>query len=405
MGLFFYGVMAQRTDISASALACQSSGQAALPWHDSGSAAAAAEGFVDRADDLLATEFCPVCCEEHVVEALAVAVEDGRERLRDLAEALGKGLGLLRHHVWLEEDEFLVARLCRGRMRLHLRDAVLEELARALRQALRELLLLLLQARNAIRKLRLLDGQEVRGIEGREHVLLDALERLTSAEEADARALLVLLDLEDLDETDHAARSRMRAAAGAGVAALHRDDAQDARELVIELAQVHLGRLFSRHELRRDGAVLLDLPVREALGLQGLLPVDLLVEVDADHVRTHVEAHIVRAEELVEGIREHVLAAVLLHVVEADGPVELCLHLRARFQGLLRLVEDLARLLVDMRDGEHLARRRQRARVAELAAALREEHRLVEHDGIAPVIWLRAHDLCLTFPLHDIFVE
>ena len=94
----------------------------------------------------------------------------------------------------------------------------------------------------------------------------------------------------------------MRAAAGAGVAALYRDDAQDARELVIELAQVHLGRLFSRYELRRDRAVLLDLPVREALGLQGLLPVDLLVEVDADHVRAHVEAHIVRAEELVEGI-------------------------------------------------------------------------------------------------------
>ena len=197
----------------------------------------------------------------------------------------------------------------------------------------------------------------------------------------------------------------MRAAAGAGVAALYRDDAQDARELVIELAQVHLGCLFSRYELRRDRAVLLDLPVREALGLQGLLPVDLLVEVDADHVRAHVEAHIVRAEELVEGIREHVLAAVLLHVVEADLPVELGLHLRARLQGLLRLVEDLARLLMDMRDGERLARRRQRARIAELAAAFWEEHRLVEHDGEAPVIRFRAHDLCLTFLLHDIFVE
>ena len=46
-------------------------------------------------------------------------------------------------------------------MRLHLLDAVLQELARALRQALAELLLLLLQACDAIRQLRLLNGQEV----------------------------------------------------------------------------------------------------------------------------------------------------------------------------------------------------------------------------------------------------
>ena len=58
-----------------------------------------------------------------------------------------------------------------------------------------------------------------------------------------------------------------------------------------------------------------------------------------------------------------------------------------------------------MRDGEHLARRRQRARIAELTASFWEEHRLVENDGEASVIGLRAHDLCLTFLLHDIFVE
>lgn len=197
----------------------------------------------------------------------------------------------------------------------------------------------------------------------------------------------------------------MRAAAGAGVTALHRDDAQDPRELIVELAQVHLRRLFGRYELRRDGAVLLDLAVREALRLQGLLPVDFPVEIDADHVRAHVEAHIVGAEELVEGVREHVLAAVLLHVVEADRPVDLCHYLRAGRQGLLRLVKDLARLLVDVLDRKRLLPCRQCARVAELAAALREEDRLVEHDGIALMIRLGAHDYSLTFSLHDILVE
>ena len=125
------------------------------------SAAAAAEGFVDGADDLLAIDRCAVRRKEHVVEALAVLVEDSGEGFRDLAEALGECLGLLRRHVGLEEDEFRMARLCRGRMRLHLLDAVFQELARALRQALAELLLLLLQACDAIRQLRLLDGQEV----------------------------------------------------------------------------------------------------------------------------------------------------------------------------------------------------------------------------------------------------
>ena len=68
-------------------------------------------------------------------------------------------------------------------------------------------------------------------------------------------------------------------------------------------------------------------------------------------------------------------------------------------------MKDLARLLVDVLDRKRLLPCRQCARVAELAAALREEDRLVEHDGIALMIRLGAHDYSLTFSLHDILVE
>ena len=92
-----------------------------------------------------------------------------------------------------------------------------------------------------------------------------------------------------------------------------------------------------------------------------------------------MEADIVVAKEPVNDAGEDVLAAVLLHhrapARHIDAPLDLAAHLERR----VRRMHDLALHLMRV---EHM-RSAQRAMVGALTAALREEGRSVEHDGIA----------------------
>jgi hypothetical protein len=114
------------------------------------------------------------------------------------------------------------------------------------------------------------------------------------------------------------------------------------------------------------GQVFPDLFVGLPLDLAQLFLRDRAGEVDRDHVRAHVEAHVVPAEGRVHEPLTDVLAAVLLHEIEAPLPVDLARDLRALRQGSLAPVDDPALPLVRVSHA-HAA---ERARVAGLAAAL-----------------------------------
>ena len=92
-----------------------------------------------------------------------------------------------------------------------------------------------------------------------------------------------------------------------------------------------------------------------------------------------VEAHILGPEQAVEGAAEDMLAGVLLHGIQAAGPIDAAGHSGARLQRSVRGMGDGG--AVGMHVG-HL-RSAQRAQVTGLAAALREEGSPVQHDRIA----------------------
>ena len=76
-----------------------------------------------------------------------------------------------------------------------------------------------------------------------------------------------------------------------------------------------------------------------------------------------------------EGRREQVLSVVLLHVVEAAGPIDRSFHFSA---GVERTVEQVQHLAVPILHVEH-RRTAQRALVPRLAAALGIEGAAVQH--------------------------
>ena len=89
------------------------------------------------------------------------------------------------------------------------------------------------------------------------------------------------------------------------------------------LPQRQRRRFLGRREADRDRPVLPD----DAVGfVHGALDVGrrgLALQVDRGHVAAHVEAHRAVVEQPIERGRQHVLARVLLHVIEASRPVDL----------------------------------------------------------------------------------
>ena len=310
-------------------------------------------------------------------------VEQGGDSFRERLQALHEELRFASIHVFLEERDALVALRVVDGMFLDVLDAVGEELFRAFIKALFQRGNFLLQSRDACWKGVFFDGEQVRGLRRRFHFAADTLEREPPAEHGEARASAMALDLEDFHEADHPRCWRMRAAAGAGVASFDADDAHGACDPLVEFAQVHLRSFFRRCHLDRHWAVVLDVLVGEPFRFHRLLPRELLVEVYGHELWIHVESDVVCTVELPERIGNEMFAAMLLHMIHANHPVEDGFHLRAFGNGGIDLVDDIAIRFRRVRHAPCRFACAQDAGIAELAAAFREEDRLVEQDTVA----------------------
>ena len=76
----------------------------------------------------------------------------------------------------------------------------------------------------------------------------------------------------------------------------------------------------------RDRPVVPDDPAGPVLGRRDLRGGRLARQINRRRVRTEMKAHRPNAEQPIEGGGEHVLAGVLLHVIEAPRPVNLPVH-------------------------------------------------------------------------------
>ncbi len=117
------------------------------------------------------------------------------------------------------------------------------------------------------------------------------------------------------------------AAASAAIQAFDRDDAQQALPLGgFPQTQIFGGLL----EENRDRPILENDFVGAVLRRCDLARVERgCRDVDRRRLSAQVETHGVRPEQLDQHGREHMLAAVLLHVIEAAGPIDAALDLRS----------------------------------------------------------------------------
>lgn len=134
-----------------------------------------------------------------------------------------------------------------------------------------------------------------------------------------------------------------------------------------------------RRVLRPDRHIAVHSLVREPLDVHELLPCELAIIIHRDRIFPEVEANVVKSVFAVDQPRNDVLTRMALHAPEALRPVDLPAHLRAGRERCIRIVHDRIRQelhIENVRAAEH-------ASISRLAAALREKHRLIEHNGIA----------------------
>ena len=174
----------------------------------------------------------------------------------------------------------------------------------------------------------------------------------------------------------------MRAAAGHVLKIADGDDA----DVLLDrgrLAQGHAPERLRVRERADDGHVTLYVFIDSIFKSAQFLRRDVRaaageVRVDARHFRAQVQANDVAAELPPDGVGQHVLAAVLLHVVEAARPVDLAVNVAARRQGRVHAVEHVAVPHEHIKD----VRPAQRTRVVGLAAGGGIKGRAVEADEI-----------------------
>ena len=167
----------------------------------------------------------------------------------------------------------------------------------------------------------------------------------------------------------------MGAAAGAGVRPGEGDDAHPSGEGLLAAVRQDL-QLLGRGEGDLDGVVLPDVAVGRLLQFPDLLLGEFYAEVDGDHVAPHVKAHVFTAIAGVGDPGDDVLPGVVLHQIEAAGPVDVPLNLGAGLQRAVAGVDYMALPLVDLQN-EGPA---QGAQVIGLSASLGIEGRLIQYD-------------------------
>ena len=207
------------------------------------------------------------------------------------------------------------------------------------------------------------------------------------AEDLHPHAGAELLAGEDLDDAHLARPEDMGAAAGAAVRLREGDDAHLPRQglfaAVVQLLQLRRGGVGDLHRgVRPDDLVGL------VLRRQGLLPGDVRVVVDGDGVGPQMEAHIVTVVVMAQNTGEDVLPGVLLHVVEAPGPVNAAGDVFANFHRFFDSVDYHPVLFMDIGDGNAA----QGPVVGGLAASLGIEGGAVQGDKIPALARLAGED-------------
>ena len=170
----------------------------------------------------------------------------------------------------------------------------------------------------------------------------------------------------------------MRCAARAKIHPRHLHDAHRHRERLF-LPERHRRKLFLRWPEDVYRKVFPHILVCKTLEPQKLLRVNLAVKVDRRAVLVHMEADVLAAPERVRMAGHQMLGRVDLHAREARFPVKLARHFRADGERSAAEMDDLALFLARIRHA-HAA---ERAGIAALSAALREEGGAVERYGKA----------------------
>ena len=182
----------------------------------------------------------------------------------------------------------------------------------------------------------------------------------------------------ELDRADLARVRHVRRAAGADIIALDGDNAYILFQ--VELAAVlHVRQLLRCRVLCPDRHIAVHCLICQLLDVHELRPCELAAIIHRDRVFPEVEANVVKSVFLMDQPGDNMLARVALHAPEALRPVDLAAHLRTGCERRVRIVHDRIRQQLHIQN----ARAAEHTGIGRLTAALREKHRLIEHDGIA----------------------
>ncbi len=205
---------------------------------------------------------------------------------------------------------------------------------------------------------------------------------------------------DDRHETDVAGAGRMGAAAefdridrvrGAPprLAPSHRDDPDFVAVFLAEQGARAAGAcIVDRHEPRHDGLVLQDDPVGDLLDLRQFFRRDRLLVREVEAQPVAVDERSLLGDMRAQHLAERLVQQMGRRMVGPDGATAGVIDLRherhAGSDGTLDdldvMDEEIAELLAGIRHSKRDTRRRQRARVADLATGLAVERRLIEQE-------------------------
>ena len=152
----------------------------------------------------------------------------------------------------------------------------------------------------------------------------------------------------------------------------------------------HTGEFSSIGVGDSDRDILNDSLIGQTLDLLQLRISQDSIEVDGHRVGSHVKANIVQTVKTVNQPRHNMFTRVLLHIGEANIPVQLAMDSLPRGEWLANHVQDFSVKLLDIEDRDVI----QGASVRRLSAPLREERCLIQNNPIALCCFLAADDGC-----------
>ena len=120
-----------------------------------------------------------------------------------------------------------------------------------------------------------------------------------------------------------------------------------------------------------------------SLNLRKLRFIQHPIQIHCDYITTHMKSHIIITILRMDNTTHHMLSGMLLHQIKPTLPVNLTLNLRTHFQRLLRIMKQLAILLMNLRH-LHIP---QSSHITRLAATFRIKSTLIQNHS-KPILML-----------------